>query len=745
MASIRRFGAIAMTMLIGAIASGALDKTNPGPWKARITISSGTVGSNLTDFIVAVRLSDMPATFWERVRPDGGDLEVKTTGGTNVPRHLFRFDYTENEGWLFFKGTLLSASDNEWDIHYGNRSIAPFVQSITNSLTITNPGADVDVSGWTATTGSLGRRTSNPAPFEGAGYFFAGPNAETRAHQDISIPMAEETDVDNGLRQARLQWYQTSFNGSDEGEMEIEFFNGAMASLGSRIGSGLTAPLGQEWNLRRLNLLIPSTTRTIRISMHAVRSAGTNNDAYFDAITLDIADLEENGKEQVWSDYEMVALMGSDGNIDAARRTRGAVLGDPDMFEQLSVSANRGVHQGVCSDNIFNYLVDDNLIKKYDGNTLVLENTDPIGDSGLATVDHLGDPEYFAGLLYIPLEEFTGGGSTTEHIAIYNAKDLTFVQAFDISAQNHEVSSIAYVPEDGLLYITSFFDDRNIFKYDPVDGSFIGTLELSSPIADIQGITYYKGRLYINADGPDETYICDLNGDVRGSGIFGQAVGGGNYEGIGKRDDNLLILTDPTGSSDGVVRTFSPQNIDNSAGGGIDIQATATLLMDQLKDASTYTLGCTLVIDDKSVNRVAASYLDEDDAPANNTRQIIGYRNSASRIAIWDVNNSWLNSSVDPTIGVAYRVHAVYDGSTDRIVYVDGSQSGQEIGITAIPSSFNAVRIGTEDGDENEDWQGQVGFCYLRFEELSADWISAEYDNLSSPATFYSIGTEQLA
>lgn len=65
--------------------------------------------------------------------------------------------------------------------------------------------------------------------------------------------------------------------------------------------------------------------------------------------------------------------------------------------------------------------------------------------------------------------------------------------------------------------------------------------------------------------------------------------------------------------------------------------------------------------------------------------------------------------------------------------------SNTDNSITAAPNTLDTLLIGEEDSDHNEDWDGLLGFAYLYPGELSAGWISAEYDNLNDPASFYSI------
>lgn len=168
------------------------------------------------------------------------------------------------------------------------------------ALTVTNPDAETgDVTGWTATVGSLDVRSSNPLPFEGSFYFDGGNNLETRANQVIAVPGAQETAIDAGERQYRLTWYQNSFAGSDDGEMSIEFLDGSMVSLGAAVASGLSAPT--DWTERVIAGDTPANTRFIRIEMHMARDAGTNNDAYFDLIGLALGRFND---ALIWEDFD---------------------------------------------------------------------------------------------------------------------------------------------------------------------------------------------------------------------------------------------------------------------------------------------------------------------------------------------------------------------------------------------------------------------------------------------------------
>jgi hypothetical protein len=103
------------------------------PFSATIRVPSGTVASDLTNFPVMVRLSDMPARFWLSVQKNGGDIHVKTTGGTVIPHDLVRINCAKREGLLFFKASSLAAASNDdFLITCGDRSLSKLAASDGN-------------------------------------------------------------------------------------------------------------------------------------------------------------------------------------------------------------------------------------------------------------------------------------------------------------------------------------------------------------------------------------------------------------------------------------------------------------------------------------------------------------------------------------------------------------------------------------------------------------------------------------
>lgn len=85
-----------------------------------LTIGSGEVGSNLTDFPVFVDLSDLSVGFWAGVAADGGDIRVTNSDGSVIlPFDLVAINTGAETGVLFFKApSVLAGSSNVFRVYY---------------------------------------------------------------------------------------------------------------------------------------------------------------------------------------------------------------------------------------------------------------------------------------------------------------------------------------------------------------------------------------------------------------------------------------------------------------------------------------------------------------------------------------------------------------------------------------------------------------------------------------------------
>lgn len=567
------------------------------PYSATLTVASGAVSSDLTNFPVMVRLSGMPAKFWTNVRSDGGDIRVTTAAGVAIPFDLVRFDYVAKDGVLFFKApTVAAASATQWKITCGYPSL-----------------------------------------------------------------------------------------------------------------SKLT---------------------------------------YTDA----------NGRNAVWADYASVLLFGetSDDRTGTATYTSISNNGDPDQFSIVETSPSLGGTmqvQGICWDGTYYYIAytgtTNARIEKRDASwSLVAQNAAPLTDTGDAAINHLGDMDCRNGFLYIALQNWNGTVESAERIGIWRTSDLGFVTKFDVSAQHPGCSGITYCTKDNLLYVCSYTDGTKLWKFDPGTGAYVGTLTFSfgatTMALQLQGVQWWRDAFWLNSDAFDETFRCDYSGNVSVSGLFGQDVssGGGEYEGLGANGDGLVVVQSIVsgGVTSYYAKRYMPIDLAKAAGGGITPYTSADYVKISGRPAlTTYTLGATVSFSATTgANRTPVSYWN---AAVDNSRQSIAFRSSSNNLAIWDVNNSWLESSpaINPTLNQSYRIHAVYQGTTGRRLYVDGAQKNAQTTITALPSTLTTLNLLREDDTAAEPFSGKLGFVYLRGSALSAAWIAAEHANLNSPSTFYTV------
>lgn len=476
-------------------------------------------------------------------------------------------------------------------------------------------------------------------------------------------------------------------------------------------------------------------------------ASGSNTDAYLhygDRSRSAVAVDASNGRDAVWSDYERVFVFGDSFADRTGSGYDATVVGSGvETMENVSTSANLLVHQGVASDGYFYYAIDTNALKKFDLSfASIASNTNPVGS--VPGTNHCGDSEVVAGLLYVPIESYTD--ITTfgaQHIARFRSDDLSFVDAVDVSAQGHEVAAICYCPIDQLLYVASYADGSKLWKYDPDDLSYVGALTLSETLTFIQGLTWWRGAFWVNTDGsPDATRRVELDGTVRGR-VWG--ISGGAYEGLGHSDDALLVLHDTTNASDGVVRRLEPRSV--SLGGGVDLDGSNSyLIAPSVTRYTTWTIGATAVLDAKTKNRAVANYTDQGSSSLT-IRASLAFRNSSDRWGLWNNTDGWLLGDSAPTVGQSYRLHAVHDGTTVRRLYVDGVLKNTDNTIVARPTSeADCLYIGMEDATEAEDFDGRIGFVYLRPDALSSDWIAAEALMLAGGSpSFCEIGDEESA
>jgi hypothetical protein len=198
-----------------------------------------------------------------------------------------------------------------------------------------NPGAEDGTTHWTATLGPIesltGSECDSVPPYAGD-YLFAvggiceGEVTDASAFQRVDVaPWSAEIDTDRAT--AHLGGWMRNYGSSDRPEFEIALIheNGTELARSKRLSSATGT-----WTEMQSSLAIPVGTRSIDFVLYGTRNAGSDNDSYFDDLSLRLL-IEANGSgddDDSAGDDDDTATAGDDDDT--------ATAGDDDDDDDLS-------------------------------------------------------------------------------------------------------------------------------------------------------------------------------------------------------------------------------------------------------------------------------------------------------------------------------------------------------------------------------------------------------------------------
>lgn len=157
---------------------------------------------------------------------------------------------------------------------------------------IANPSNELplvagNISGWSVIVGTpWERRGTNPSAFDGTVYFSANnaPDGTLRQTVDVSSFAA---GIDASRQQFSFSGWVTSFAQAnpDTARIVLRYLSGGNGVLATFDSGEIASTTG--WQEVSDVRIAPVLTRAIQIDLIAHRNAGTNNDGYFDALSLD--------------------------------------------------------------------------------------------------------------------------------------------------------------------------------------------------------------------------------------------------------------------------------------------------------------------------------------------------------------------------------------------------------------------------------------------------------------------------
>lgn len=133
--------------------------------------------------------------------------------------------------------------------------------------------------GWT-------QRGTSPDPYEGQHYFFAGAIRNAELSQDVEL--ADYVDlIDTGNHLFEFSAYVHSWpqSPSDISRIVLEYLDQDKTEILGSFDSG-DYFITEAWVLVSHSIIAPIGTRFIRIRLISTRREGSNNDGYYDAVSL---------------------------------------------------------------------------------------------------------------------------------------------------------------------------------------------------------------------------------------------------------------------------------------------------------------------------------------------------------------------------------------------------------------------------------------------------------------------------
>jgi len=224
-------------------------------------------------FVGGVRNSTLSGSVGAGVTTYNVPFNLTTINNDDVEIRVLPNDSTNSKSGLFYAGYPIR------------------LRQTTYGLSITNPGSESGVSGWTSSLGTLISKVGGsgfPAARTGSNYFAFSNNSNGMAYQDVAVPGGANAVVDAGTATAVISYWQAALAANnDKGRIDLEFFDAGMVSLGT-VTNPDNSP-GAAFVNYIASGTIPALTRTIRIKLVGTWVTGSSCDALFEDISGFIA------------------------------------------------------------------------------------------------------------------------------------------------------------------------------------------------------------------------------------------------------------------------------------------------------------------------------------------------------------------------------------------------------------------------------------------------------------------------
>ena len=176
----------------------------------------------------------------------------------------------------------------------------------------------------------------------------------------------------------------------------------------------------------------------------------------------------------------------------------------------------------MTSDGNFYYVSGSKALYKYDKNGKLIQSNENPFEGYPIPANHIGGIDVFNGEIFVSAEYFMDGVGKDIQIAIHDANTLKLKRSFSFepSSGQQEVSGICVDTDKRTVWMVSWVGEesgRYIYEYSLDTGKYLRKVHLQAVPQWIQGIHYWKGKLFVTADDgnadfdePDNLYRVDV-------------------------------------------------------------------------------------------------------------------------------------------------------------------------------------------------------------------------------------------
>ncbi len=197
----------------------------------------------------------------------------------------------------------LSEGTYYWRVRYRNQTLdwsqwsqhtSFFLETSADTIStnlVLNNGAEDGITNWTGDIESLtNSECGSVPPYEGNSNFGVGGICANESPIGIAIQTIDlstfSTQIDQDKLSIGLSGFMRNFGGPDVPEMYIELYeNNTLTATSPSISNA-----NEIWTNKTIIIEVPESTDEVKVILKGTRNSGTDNDSYFDKITLYLID-----------------------------------------------------------------------------------------------------------------------------------------------------------------------------------------------------------------------------------------------------------------------------------------------------------------------------------------------------------------------------------------------------------------------------------------------------------------------